>query len=66
MELKQIKRKENEDEEAQLSRVNDKIGEAYDQIEQKQYYKELMADQIEHIIKVPVVFVGKEVFVGKG
>ena len=65
MELKQIERKENEDAEARLARVNDKLAEAYQQIEEKQYYKELVAHQIEHIIKVPVVFVGKEVYVGK-
>jgi len=64
MELKQIpKQKKTEKKDVFKKRINDKIEEAQNQIEQNLYYKELIDNQITKIIKLPVVFVGKEPYI---
>ena len=63
LEIKRLKTKENESREHLTKRVNDKLDEAQSQIETKKYYKELSAHKIEHIIKLPIVFVGKEPYI---
>ncbi len=66
IEIKSIeKQKETEDNEKFIERIDKEIKSALNQIERNKYYKELLAHKIplEHIIKVPVVFAGKEPFV---
>ena len=60
IEIKRIEgRKKKETEEAFSKRINATLTEAAHQIEQKNYYKELLAHQIEKIIQLPIVFAGK-------
>ena len=47
------------------AKINQKLQEAATQIEQKEYYKELIEHKIENIIKVPIVFVGKKAYVNQ-
>ena len=63
IEIKQIKREEKETEQAFSKRINAALAEAARQIEQKKYYKELLAHKAEKIIQLPIVFAGKEPFV---
>ena len=63
MEIKQIENRENESQNELAKRVNNKLKEAMNQIESKKYYKELLAHNVPKIIKLPIVFVGKEPYV---
>ncbi|HAN76809.1 MAG TPA: AAA family ATPase [Bacteroidales bacterium] len=63
IEIKQVKVK-NEISERQLQElVNTKIKEAKHQIEQNQYFKELIDNKVNNIIKLPIVFVGKTPYI---
>ena len=62
IEIKQIKREEKETNKGFNKKINDTLKEASNQIEQKKYYKELLTHNIENIIKLPIVFAGKEPF----
>ena len=63
IEIKQIESKEKEEKTDFIKKVNDKLDEAANQIEEKEYYKELLAHHIQNILKVPIVFVGKTPYV---
>lgn len=65
IEIKQLNKIDHEKEMDRTKRINTKITEAANQIENNQYYKELIDHKIEKIIKLPIVFVGKEPFVFK-
>ncbi len=68
MELKQIpKQQENEPDNDFAERINKELELASRQIDKNKYYKELLDNQIpeKNIIKVPVVFAGKEPYVTK-
>jgi len=65
IEIKQIDKISNEKENKFQKRVNCKITEALSQIENNKYYNELIAHKIEKIIKLPIVFVGKEPYIQK-
>ncbi|OQX77624.1 MAG: hypothetical protein B6D64_08040, partial [Bacteroidetes bacterium 4484_276] len=45
--------------------VNKAISEAKNQIEKNKYYKELIDNKIEKVIKLPIVFIGKEPYITK-
>jgi len=60
IEIKQISKVENEDHDNLCKRINGKIKEAQNQIENNNYYKELVDHKVNNIIKLPIVFVGKE------
>jgi len=60
IEIKQISKVENEDHDNLCKRINSKIKEAQNQIESNNYYKELVDHKVNNIIKLPIVFVGKE------
>jgi len=60
IEIKQIAKVDNETEDCLSERITSKINEALTQIEQNRYYKELIDHKIKKIIKLPIVFVGKE------
>jgi len=62
IEIKQLVKFAKEDKVKFNQRINHKIMEAQQQIEQNQYYKELIDSKIEKIIKLPIVFAGKEPF----
>jgi len=63
IEIKQIERKDNEEDSNFSKRINRKLKEAANQIENNKYYKELIDNKIDNIIKLPIVFAGKEPFV---
>jgi hypothetical protein len=68
IEIKSIeKQKETEDNENLIERIDKEINSAINQIERNKYYKELLANKIalERIIKVPIVFAGKEPYITK-
>ncbi len=68
IEIKQIKKqKVKEDDTVFHQRINDEIKTALAQIDRNNYYKELIMNEIksEQIIKVPIVFVGKEPYITK-
>jgi len=65
IEIKQITRLENEKDEVFYSRINKKIESAKNQIEQNKYYKELIDNKITNIIKLPIVFAGKEPYISE-
>jgi len=68
IEIKSIeKQKETEDNEKFIKRVDNEIDNAQNQIERNKYYKELLANKIplERIIKVAIVFAGKEPYIIK-
>ena len=68
IEIKHIKnQQENETYDTFTTRINAKIDEAIEQIERKKYYKELLAHKVElnRIIRVPIVFAGKEPYMKK-
>ncbi len=44
-------------------RINGKIKEAKKQIDRNKYYKELIDNKISKIIKLPIVFAGKEPYI---
>ncbi len=60
IEIKQLTRNEKDSNEIIAEKINNKIKEALNQIEQNKYYKELLEHNISKIIKLPIVFVGKE------
>jgi len=60
IEIKQMNKIDSEKEEDRKNRINAKIIEAANQIENNKYYKELLEHKIANIIKLPIVFVGKE------
>lgn len=59
IEIKQISREKNETDESFSKKLALKIEEAKKQIEQNQYYMELIDCKVEKIIQLPIVFVGK-------
>ena len=59
IEIKQIARGDNENEQTFRDRIDKKIDEAKGQIDNNQYYKELIDNKIANIIKLPIVFAGK-------
>jgi len=63
MELKQIEKREGESEIDLHTRIQTKLSEALAQIEDNEYYKELIDNRIERIIKLPIVFAGKVPYV---
>jgi hypothetical protein len=65
IEIKTLETKSSRDEKLRREKINRALQEALKQIEKHEYYKELTAHKIpeKNIIKVPVVFVGKEAFV---
>ncbi len=68
IEIKKIDgQRENEDNKIFKKRINNEIESALQQIECKKYYTELLSHKIEleKIIRVPIVFAGKEPFITK-
>jgi len=67
IEIKTLEPQHDRDEKSQREKINRALQEALDQIEKHEYYKELTAHKIpeKNIIKVPVVFVGKNPYVLK-
>jgi hypothetical protein len=63
IEIKQITREKGEKEVNFVKRINNKLTDAKDQIDNNKYFKELEDHQIENIIKLPIVFAGKEPFI---
>jgi hypothetical protein len=59
IEIKQIVRGKNENEQDFRDRIDKKIAEAKGQIDNNHYYKELVANKIKTIIKLPIIFAGK-------
>jgi hypothetical protein len=59
IEIKQIARAGFENEQSLRNRIDKKIDEAMAQIDNNQYYKELVDNKISNIIKLPIVFAGK-------
>ncbi len=62
IEIKQIEKKKRESQKKFKERVQNELKLALSQIEENQYYKELIDHQVMNIIKLPIVFVGKEAF----
>ncbi len=68
IEIKRVeKRAENETDNKFYNRINKELKEAKNQIDKNQYYKELVEIGIpeENIVKIAIVFAGKEAFVNK-
>jgi len=65
IEIKQLAKKNKENKEDFYKRINSKIEEAEKQIEDNNYCKELIANKITNIIKIPIIFVGKEPYINK-
>jgi len=63
VEIKQITREPKEKDDKLKKRINDKITEAKNQIEENKYYKELIDNNVSKIVKLPIVFAGKEPFI---
>jgi len=63
IEIKQITREKKETDTTFLARVDAKIEEALGQIDKNNYYKELKDNKISKIIKLPIVFAGKEPYI---
>ena len=63
IEIKQISKGKRESQKSFVKRINETIAAAASQIDQNQYCKELIDHQISNIIKLPIVFAGKEPFV---
>jgi hypothetical protein len=63
IEIKQIVKHEKETDDNFVDRINKKIKEAIDQIDKNKYYKELVDNEIQKIIKLPIVFAGKEPYI---
>ncbi len=63
IEIKQITKEKKENEDNFSKRINRKITEAKEQIENNKYFKELEQNKIEKIIKLPIVFAGKEPYI---
>ncbi len=65
MEMKQLPKIPKESKTKLHKRINKKLTEAAEQMENQRYYKELIAHKIKKITKVPVVFIGKEAYVNQ-
>jgi hypothetical protein len=65
IEIKQLPKVSNEQPNEFAQRINHKISEALLQIDKNKYYNELIVNKIDKIIKLPIVFVGKEPFISK-
>ncbi len=68
IEIKQIeKQQQNEENNNFTKRINKQIELAINQIDRNKYYKELIDNQIDknNIIKVPIIFAGKEPYINK-
>ncbi len=63
IEIKQITKDEKDDIEGFNKKIDDKIKAAKKQIDKNKYYKELIANKIDKIIKLPIVFAGKEPYI---
>ena len=59
IEIKQIALANNENEQSFRNLIDKKINEAIAQIDNNQHYKELVANMISNMIKLPIVFAGK-------
>ena len=62
IEIKQLEKKKRESEKKFKERVQKELQTALSQINENEYYKELIDHQVTNIIKLPIVFVGKEAF----
>jgi len=63
IEIKQIDRDSKDDNETFNNKIDDKIREAKKQIDKNKYYMELIDNKISKIIKLPIVFAGKEPYI---
>lgn len=66
IEIKQIEKQlQNEKNNEFVKRINNELNSASNQIDRNKYYKELIDSKIEldKIIKIPIVFAGKEPFI---
>jgi len=63
IEIKQIVRDIKEDYDTFNKKIDDKIKEAKKQIDKNKYYMELIDNKISKIIKLPIVFAGKEPYI---
>jgi len=63
IEIKQIVRDIKEDNDTFNKKIDDKIKEAKEQIDNNKYYMELIDNKISKIIKLPIVFAGKEPYI---
>jgi hypothetical protein len=63
IEIKQISREKRESDNSFSERINTRINEALSQIDQNKYHKELTDNKIVNIIKLPIVFAGKEPYI---
>jgi hypothetical protein len=63
IEIKQITRNENETDDKFHQRIDSKIQEALNQIKTNKYYKELLDNKVTEILKLPIVFAGKEPYI---
>ncbi len=63
IEIKQIAKQEAEKDIDFHKRIDEKIKEALQQIERNKYYKELIENKVSKIIKLPIVFAGKEPYI---
>jgi len=59
IEIKQVTQLKTETDEDFIIKINNKINEAAEQIDKNEYYKELIANKITKIVKLPIVFNGK-------
>lgn len=62
IEIKQIERKKRESVKKFNERIQKELNSALSQIEDNGYYKELIDHKVSNIIKLPIVFSGKEAF----
>ncbi len=63
IEIKQIARDEKDNIEEFNKKIDNKIKEAKNQIDKNKYYMELIDNKISKIIKLPIVFAGKEPYI---
>jgi len=63
IEIKQIVRNQKDDNDTFNKKIDDKIIEAKKQIDKNRYYMELIDNKISNIIKLPIVFAGKEPYI---
>ncbi|MCB1193662.1 MAG: hypothetical protein H7A23_24505 [Leptospiraceae bacterium] len=62
IEIKQIEKKKRESEKKLRERIGKELKTALSQIEVNRYYKELVEHKVANIIKVPIVFLGKNAY----
>lgn len=63
IEIKQIEKKKRESQKKFKERIQKELESALKQIEENEYYKELLEHDVTNIIKVPIVFVGKTAYI---